>query len=721
MTRFRDRGELAAETRRVHEWRIRVQDRWFDAPGASIENPDHVAQFLTRRFEAGLRPATLRGDLYSLARRAEEEWCWPKERVRAWLAPAKEVVAGALRYAGDPGTSRAPCLGEGDILKLVAGEADPELEAAFAFAFLTGSRPSELFRLRPEEVRFVNGFIEVQYWDSKSAKGRTVRWEHPIDTELRSHLAEIFQGHLRLASAGGPLFPNLTRFNGPSVAYPASRERFLRALRAAARRVDVGDVSGYTPRRSAATLLYAETGSISAVQGLLRHKRLSDTLLYLDHPDEILHEHASDPEARAVTLPFPADPSLVALLRERRVRSSTKRSYDNFVERFVDYATRNGFDAYCLEEDDLAFVITAYFVEELTDSMAPQSLRTVLAGLRYEFGQDVVYPAESIVRNAIGRTRTGAAPRRFIESEQFRMILDATNPDAAPWFGAILAASLADLTRPNSPFDLLGRYRVGDIEVAETAVTLRQPDSRPRSPDLPAEDPVVQRHDPADVLDPGAAAQAMKTIADSPKRVIRSPKLIAGDKAKFGAIPTRASILAPDANHLYAAYNELSTIAAALIMFSGMVRPAELLRMRWEHLQLEGADITCRDRDVRYSGDIILLKRDDWRDPVQALQRLSQLVRWNGSGAFGKAGPIIVASQALIHPQPPSEALSIGALHARLKQRQARSREAAAPPLTPLTLRLSGRSADLTEHADELRAARIAGARNADLIPTWFG
>jgi len=137
----------------------------------------------------------------------------------------------------------------------------PRTRAKFEILYYTGMRPSEVLRLKTNDIDIDNRKITVRY--SKTNRFRVI----PMHSKLVPVFKEIF------ASKNGNeyLFPGLTHDHQVSM-----RD----GLRKACERADIENLTPYCFRHTFATTVLEKTKDIRAVQQLLGHSTIQMTTRY---------------------------------------------------------------------------------------------------------------------------------------------------------------------------------------------------------------------------------------------------------------------------------------------------------------------------------------------------------------------------------------------------------------------------------------------------------
>jgi len=161
------------------------------------------------------------------------------------------------------------------IRSLIAADGNKRDLALFNCAIDTLLRSVDLLALTVGDVMSLDGRIREEFALSQQKTHTTLR------VALSEHSRVALRDWIEAAhkSLYDPLF---TRLKGDkSAAITTNQYRRLVKRWAAYARLDVGDYSSHSIRRTKATLVYERTHNIEAVRHLLGHRSVANTSLYL--------------------------------------------------------------------------------------------------------------------------------------------------------------------------------------------------------------------------------------------------------------------------------------------------------------------------------------------------------------------------------------------------------------------------------------------------------
>lgn len=186
----------------------------------------------------------------------DDETAWKRYRAKIRnLGPVKAGLQGERRYGGGLRPDSEATAAYRERLRATV--------AYFKAMLYTGSRPSEVLRLKWQDVDLERGVVAV--WQEKTGSPKTV----PVSKALREVLSALRRG-----VGAAPVF---VRPDG----FPLTKDDVLRGFRVAKRLSGLrGELTLYSIRHTFASWLAIQGTPIRTIQELLGHRDLRMTLRY---------------------------------------------------------------------------------------------------------------------------------------------------------------------------------------------------------------------------------------------------------------------------------------------------------------------------------------------------------------------------------------------------------------------------------------------------------
>lgn len=509
----------------------------------------------------------------------------------------------------------------------------------------------------------------------------------------------------------GPLFRSRREIEGECLTGLAPAQIRARLTKLAKRIGVMRAVSGYSLRRSAATLAYLAGMPIEEVSVLLRHADLASTMRYLADLPDMRREAFLDPDG-----PFAWEGGRTAVGREEwsaagtletlvaegqemaidavlGLGASTRYGYNRYVKRWEAFAARERIDPLDPVPEGPAW----FLYTEAERGQSASSLKGALNALEWWFTTTGSVPAATlafarIVVSALERSPV-AAKRRQVEAVPLSTLLRLT--EAAPARGYWILAAVTLLRRL--------QLRRSDLREATAASASFEED---RALLVVRGDKYVLDHEES-YLDCAACALRLLVeragdghlLSKADRQVVRDDMLrLVGRHEPSDISADQLPEVVDDLAMRLRVYRR--DRAGYAVSYGVLLTLKELLDLAWEDLREDGEDLIAHTR----TGDRRLTPRADGLDPLRCLRDLAAVWPWPGEGLWGCRGPIMAThhldfagdTPVSIRPQAWNQLL-------RLRGRKV------GVSISPSTLRVSGALHDWHEHHDIVRLSRRLG------------
>jgi len=706
--------------------RARTLDKFTAAYGVASEgDPFLIAAFALASSRIGHKLKAVEANLTAIA------WRYDNREV---TRIARHTVARLRQENGEDPTSRAPSLPRGALLAMVRAAAvgitnspmrelttvrDVALLCVGVFGCL---RPLELCLARIEHlVRHPDSYY-LAIVGSKTNKDhrRTegvwlMRRNDGLDPvgALDIYLAVL----AAMGITEGPLFPGYsyiddTRF-GMGSHYLSQR---LSAIADWAGLLP--GISGYSLRRSGATLAHVSGVPAKDIAVLLRHRCLDSTAGYVDlilnEEDRAawLSETVPDgwaPEVRRgrPILEWTKAGTLEDLVEEAAalaaeailsVRPRTRSQYASAIAQWKTAAEKDGIDPERPLPEDFAM----HLASKADKGVNPRTLKTDIYALEWWLAllgkpQPNVVAVAVAVREALIRSGRAAPVKRKSPQVTIANVVDLVNVPAVAYEWQLPAAALARALRVR--LYVLDRIQaetaVFDGREATVVVSGREARLWPTGDALT--DPVdalrslVERRPIGPLLTP-AEFVAIRSSIWNEAGCTWEPSRMTGDRW--------TEVVDQLARHVR---SRLRLVAGVHLGLSGLLGLDEAVALRWEHLQRHSvgfvAKATAEHPLPPTLEGRLFLARSDALDLELALSRLAAVWPWRGDGLFDCRGPVLTnmapADWCGDDPVPLCTSGWYQAVRA--------AGERVGVDATPLSLRVAGAHEDWSAHYDELR------------------
>jgi len=480
-------------------------------------------------------------------------------------------------------------------------------------------------------------------------------------------------------------------------------------------------VSGYSLRRSGATLAYLSGVGGAEIAARLRHSTLDSTVRYLDL---ILDEKGREawlsadipsgwnPEVRTLVTgavwteagpleEVVAEAVALALEETVAVAPSTRRIYNAKIVNWKTAAQRTGIEPERPMPEDFAL----YLASEVDRGLNPRSLRGHIGAVEWWFAtlgrpQPAVIATARAVADALQKS-SPAAPRvrraPSVSVTALAEIIDQRAPEAWRLQLAVVARHLdmrmVEAARIESSSAVLGGSEATLIVAGKTKHIVAEVDEL--TCPVRALDGLVQRR-PVGPLATREEAQSLRTVIGQRTR------------------PGEPSLMNEQTWHeivqLLARHERVQRRldAGVRLGLAGLLGTDETLALRWEHMHRHPLGFVVRGSDaypLRASLEgRLFLAREDVLDLEPALIRLAAAWPWPGGGLFGCSG-FVISDMHRTGRSGESAALTPGCWTTHVREAGQR----VGIKVTPRSIRVAGAHEDWAAHQDEFRLQRRMG------------
>jgi len=460
-------------------------------------------------------------------------------------------------------------------------------------------------------------------------------------------ILDLLLGNLdERAMAEGPAFPSRFSLDGDRYGIGPADTRYC--LKQAARRAGITDaISGYSLRRSAATLDYLAGTPIQEISASLRHRSVETTILYLADLPDLTAAAFLDPGAPPAWTEPPARPdargpwtaagtleSLVGDAREIAAEEAlighpgTRYEYRRVAERWCAFAKEEGTDP----DHPLPEIPAWFLVTEADRGVKPSTIRRYLAALTWWLST-VPQPATEaiafagVVAQAIGRVQPDPEVKRRAErvpeSTLVRLIEAPAPTDWISWAQAVVlrATGLKRDEVRRAACDVVLDERCAQLALGDARFDLVHVADEVHCAACALGYLVQQRPDGRLFHQHGRTVWGVTHRATG----IDEPSAVPDDEWRR-LVDNLARSLRTDRR----------TRASIAIAYGGLT-PGMLRALYWEHLAEETEGLVARTA----AGAHRLQRRSDSLDPELALRGLARVWPWRGDGLWGCAGPVM--------------------------------------------------------------------------------
>jgi len=579
--------------------------------------------------------------------------------------------------------------------------------------------------LRPIEATFahIEHFVrhpDAYYLELPLSKTNRTHSRHegvwlPRRHDARDPVAALDRLIATLAGCGvdsGPLFRSRREIEGDCfTGLPPGVIRHR--LTTLARSIGITtSISGYSLRRSAATLAYFAGVGIEDISVLLRHADISSTARYLADLPDVQREAFLDPNApyawaggrtAVVRGEWSSAGTLETLLVEAQdiaidavlgLNPTTRYGYTRYVKRWEAFAATEGIDPlHPVAEGPAWFLYT-----EAERGQSPSSLKGMLTALEWWFTTTGSVPASTLafarrVLSALERVPLRDPERREVEGVPLSTLLRLTEAPPGRGYWILAAVTLLrrlQLRRSDVREVLADAARFADdgAELEVGGITYV----------LPHEKPYLQCAACALQLLVERAGGGL-LLSEADRYVVRDDmlRLVGRREPRDISADDLPSVVEDLAMRLRVYRRDR---AAYAVSYGALLTRKELLGLGWEHLSEDGPDLIAHT----HAGPRRLAQRDDGLDPLRCLRDLAAVWPWPGEGLWGCGGPIMAAQ----HPDFTSDSPESIRPQAWDQLVRIRCRKVGVS-VSPSTFRVSGALHDWHQHHDIVRLSRRLG------------
>ncbi len=529
-----------------------------------------------------------------------------------------------------------------------------------------------------------------------------------------------------LGVSGGPLFRSRNFWDDPHGLAP---HRINVVLKKIAEQAGVTPrVSGYSLRRSSATLDYLAGVPIETISILLRHDLVDTTALYLaeiPNPSKATYLDPDAPPAwtggyraaaEAARPGWSAAGSLENLLADAReivvddafgLKPETRANRLGLVKVWGAFAATEEIDPEQPRPEEIGW----FLICERERGVSLATLQLYFTALEWWFSTaaspatEAIAFAETVLRRLqntppddtiqyVDPLRAAQPGKCAVEPEPVTALLRFIDTPPPPGYWILAAAVLLRTTGlERSAFRGLDAScaALGDggasLQVGDVSLSLAHEHGDHLQCPACALELLVQHAGRGQLLDHTSRRVLRVSMLWFSKR--EEPTHLSDDE--WAAIVDRlATPLRLDRRNR----------AGIALSYAGLLGRGDLLGLRWEDLREDGPGLAAEvGRRLRK-----FEPRDDSLDPIRALRELADVWPWRGQGLWGCRGPVMALMSADRLRQDPETLVGTDWADA-VRQRGRKS----GLTLSPSTLRVSGSLHDWHEHRDLLRLNRRRG------------